>query len=138
MQNKLYIVIASVALAFTRSVRAQRLPFSPKVFPKVRVAIARIWDCFTTFASDTNNFASSHPLKQQPPISITMTQETSSSTNKKTSPVPTTHIPVPHPTTSRSGGGIEDYYYWMKTVAQEKAAKAGSEKKSFRRGRIWV
>ena len=65
-------------------------------------------------------------------------QKKSSSTTKKTPPAPTTHIPVAHPTTSRSGGGIEDYYYWVKTVAQEKAAKAGSEKKSFRRGRIWV
>ena len=34
--------------------------------------------------------------------------------------------------------GLEDYAYWLKTIAKEQAAKAGEERKPFRRGRIWV
>ncbi|MEM7717441.1 MAG: cyanobactin biosynthesis PatC/TenC/TruC family protein [Cyanobacteria bacterium P01_A01_bin.68] len=34
--------------------------------------------------------------------------------------------------------GLEDYAYWLKTIAKEQAAKAGEEKKPFRRGRIWA
>lgn len=34
--------------------------------------------------------------------------------------------------------GLEDYAYWLKTIAKEQAAKAGEERKPFRRGRIWA
>ncbi|MEM7581675.1 MAG: cyanobactin biosynthesis PatC/TenC/TruC family protein [Cyanobacteria bacterium P01_A01_bin.80] len=33
--------------------------------------------------------------------------------------------------------GLEDYAYWLKTIAKEQAAKADEERKPFRRGRIW-
>jgi len=34
--------------------------------------------------------------------------------------------------------GLEDYAYWLKTIAKEQAAKSGEERKPFRRGRIWA
>ncbi|MEM9926623.1 MAG: cyanobactin biosynthesis PatC/TenC/TruC family protein [Cyanobacteria bacterium P01_D01_bin.50] len=47
------------------------------------------------------------------------------------------HVPAPGARTS-SGTGLEDYAYWLQEIAKEQAAKAGQEKKPFRRGRIWA
>jgi cyanobactin cluster PatC/TenC/TruC protein len=49
----------------------------------------------------------------------------------------TNHIPSAGPTTS-AATGLEDYAYWLKTIAKEQAAKSGQEKKPFRRGRVWT
>ncbi|NEP57715.1 MAG: cyanobactin biosynthesis PatC/TenC/TruC family protein [Symploca sp. SIO2G7] len=48
-----------------------------------------------------------------------------------------THVPSPGARTSLDGG-LEDYAYWLQEIAKEQAAKAGEEKKPFRRGRIWT
>lgn len=42
------------------------------------------------------------------------------------------------PTVPSAATGLEDYAYWLKTIAKEQAAKAGEERKPFRRGRIWA
>ncbi|AFY58674.1 hypothetical protein Riv7116_6332 [Rivularia sp. PCC 7116] len=34
--------------------------------------------------------------------------------------------------------GLEDYAYWLKTIAKEQATKSDRERKPFRRGRIWA
>lgn len=47
------------------------------------------------------------------------------------------HVPAPGARTS-SGTGLEDYAYWLQEIAKQQAAKAGQEKKPFRRGRIWA
>lgn len=48
-----------------------------------------------------------------------------------------THVPS-HGARTSSGTGLEDYAYWLEEIAKEQAAKAGQEKKAFRRGRIWA
>jgi cyanobactin cluster PatC/TenC/TruC protein len=50
----------------------------------------------------------------------------------------TTHVPAPGARTSEPGTGLEDYAYWLQEIAKLQAAKAGQEKKPFRRGRIWA
>lgn len=47
------------------------------------------------------------------------------------------HIRAPQARTS-SGTGLEDYAYWLHEIAKQQGAKAGQEKKPFRRGRIWA
>jgi cyanobactin cluster PatC/TenC/TruC protein len=47
------------------------------------------------------------------------------------------HIPSAGPSTS-AATGLEDYGYWLKTVAKMQAEKGEKDKKPFRRGRIWT
>ncbi|NET65389.1 MAG: cyanobactin biosynthesis PatC/TenC/TruC family protein [Moorea sp. SIO1G6] len=47
------------------------------------------------------------------------------------------HVPSAGPSTS-GATGLEDYGYWLKTVAKMQAEKGEKDKKPFRRGRIWT